>query len=117
MKNKKKLAIIILLIGIVGLLGIYFFTNIDDEEADTSEEINTDIAYDESDEIPDFSDCEEQTINLDDESGTVEITTYGVYILTGTLEGNINIDTEENVKIILQDATITSDNGPAIYVA
>lgn len=115
MRNKKKLAIIILIVGIIGLIGVYLFTNNVDNEKE-SEKIDTDITYDESDEIPDFSDCEEQAINLDNKSGTVEIKAYGVYILTGTLEGNINVNTEENVKIILKDATIKSSNGPAIYV-
>lgn len=112
MKDKKKLAIVILTVGIIGLVSIYFLIN----NTDKSDNIDTNIAYDESDEIPDFSDCKEETINLDNESGTVEITAYGVYILTGTLEGNINVNTDENVKIILKNASITSDNGPAIYI-
>lgn len=112
MKNKKKLAVIILIVGIIGLIGIYLF--VDNEE--DSDKIDTNITYDESDEIPDFSDCEEETINLDNESGTVEINAYGVYVLTGTLEGNINVNTKQNVKIILKDANIKSDNGPALYV-
>ncbi len=117
MKKNKKIAVIILLVGIIGLICIYFFTSNNDDELNASDEISTDIAYDESDEIPDFSDCKEQTINLDDESGKINITDYGVYILSGNLKGYINIDTDKNVKIILKNATITSDNGPAIYVA
>lgn len=116
MKNKRKLAILILIIGIIGLIGVYIYINNTWANNETSDNIDDNISYDDSDEIPDFSDCKEQIINLDDESDTVTINEYGVYILTGTLAGNITINTDDNVKIILKNAYITSDNGPAIYV-
>lgn len=40
----------------------------------------------------------------------------GIYYLKGTLNGTITIDTDENVKLVLEGVTITSNDGPAIYV-
>ncbi|WEV45434.1 carbohydrate-binding domain-containing protein [Streptococcaceae bacterium ESL0687] len=57
------------------------------------------------------------TIDLSKESGsTVEITKAGTYILTGEYKGQIHINAkDEEVVIILKNAKITSDSGPAIY--
>jgi len=57
------------------------------------------------------------TIDLSKETGeTVEITKAGTYTLTGTYTGQIHINADKaDVTLILKDAKITSENGPAIY--
>lgn len=50
------------------------------------------------------------------EDGVCTITEGGSYTLTGTSEDcSIVINTEENVKLILNDVTLTSTTGPVIY--
>lgn len=57
------------------------------------------------------------TIDLSKETGdTVEITKAGTYILTGTYTGQIHILADKaEVTIVLKNAKITSNNGPAFY--
>ncbi|ORX65295.1 hypothetical protein BCR32DRAFT_272797 [Anaeromyces robustus] len=47
----------------------------------------------------------------------VTISTAGTYILQGSLNGQLRIEAtkDDYIHIILNDATITSNNGPAIY--
>ncbi len=50
-------------------------------------------------------------------SESLTITKGGTYTLTGTLaDGMVTIDTDKDVKLILNGVTITNSNGPAIYV-
>lgn len=49
---------------------------------------------------------------------SLKITSGGVYTLSGEIsDGMIEIDTEKDVKLILNNVTVTNSNGPAIYVA
>jgi hypothetical protein len=63
------------------------------------------------------TDADATTIDLSSEQGsTVEITKAGTYVLTGTYTGQIHVNADKaKVTIILKDATITSNDGPAIY--
>ena len=46
-----------------------------------------------------------------------EITKEGVYNITGDIKGTIVVDAKDkNVKLVLNNATITAEEGPAIYV-
>lgn len=48
-------------------------------------------------------------------SSSLRITSPGIYILSGTLgDGTVEINTDGIVKIILNNASITNENGPAI---
>lgn len=51
-------------------------------------------------------------------SEDISITKAGVYLLTGTLEGQIAVAVgkEEKVQLVLQDLTVTSPDGPALWV-
>ncbi|ORX85786.1 hypothetical protein BCR32DRAFT_265424 [Anaeromyces robustus] len=51
------------------------------------------------------------------DEGKVTISESGTYILEGELNGQVNIiaSTEDNVHLILKNATISSEFGPAIY--
>lgn len=51
------------------------------------------------------------------DDNTVTITAGGSYVISGELsDGMIQVDTEEDVKLILQGVSITNEDGPAIYV-
>jgi len=49
--------------------------------------------------------------------GVLSITSAGTYIVQGSLEGQIHIEATEQdfIHLVLNGATITSNNGPAIY--
>ena len=52
----------------------------------------------------------------ENKDGVIYITEGGAYTLTGTSsDAAIVIDTEENVKLILDNVDLTSTNGPVIY--
>lgn len=49
--------------------------------------------------------------------GSVELTEPGVYQLTGAIaDGCITINTEDNIKLVLNNVTIANSNGPAVFV-
>ncbi|MCR5593247.1 MAG: carbohydrate-binding domain-containing protein [Saccharofermentans sp.] len=59
----------------------------------------------------------DETIELTDELGTVTIDTGGTYEITGqTSDGQIIIDTEEDVSLILDGVTIENDSSAAIWI-
>ncbi len=66
------------------------------------------------------SDSEEEEISKEDaakyDSNTTKITTGGVHEITGS-HSSVIVDTAEEVTLNLTDTTITSDGGPAIYIA
>ncbi len=71
---------------------------------------DNDTSYDES---------EAETITFTDSTGTVKITKAGTYIITGsTSDGMIIVEAgeEDDVHLILRDATITSSTSAAIYI-
>lgn len=83
---------------------------------DTIKETTVNVSYDENDYYQDYSDGE--TIALDKQSGDVEITKAGTYILTGTLSNSsilINASKEDTVRLVLDNANITSSSFAAIY--
>ena len=53
------------------------------------------------------------------DGNTVTITAGGTYVLTGSLDGQVvvNSASDDEVKLVLADAEITSDTGPAITFA
>lgn len=62
----------------------------------------------------DWGDYESNDITLDK---SLKITNGGVYNLTGTIaDGYILIDTEDDVKLVLNNVNITNSNGPAIVI-
>lgn len=59
----------------------------------------------------------DETIELSDESGTVTIDAGGTYEITGeTSDGQLIIDTEEDVSLILNGVTIKNDSSAAIWI-
>ena len=57
------------------------------------------------------------SISLDEVTDSVlEITQEGVYELTGTLNGQVHINTDGKVQLVLNNAEINNTSGAAIYV-
>ncbi|MBO7563790.1 MAG: carbohydrate-binding domain-containing protein [Clostridiales bacterium] len=66
-----------------------------------------------------YSGAESKLIKLTDDSGTVKITEEGTYVVTGSTSDGmliIDVDKEEDVHLILKEATINSSTSAAIYV-
>ena len=67
-----------------------------------------------NDEDVDWSKYSEQKVTLKE---SYKITKAGVYRLSGTIkDGNVTVDVKGNVKMILDNVSITSSNSPAIYI-
>ena len=97
-KNKKRKIILIILLLVLVISGfLFYFLNIKSSSKKTTA---TSITYNASDYNDDFSDCEEVVVNLDDVDSKYTITKRGVYRLTGSLNGYIEVNTSSNVKII-----------------
>lgn len=77
----------------------------------------TDSASDDSIIIKNTQKISKSDIDLSDYHGNLEISKGGEYTLTGSLtEGLLFVETDEAVTLILDNATIESPEGPAIYV-
>lgn len=109
--KKKNLIIIGGLIVGVGLICIICLFNKPNNNTVESNNINKTTI-----EEKDFSGYTKNEIDLNNESEVVEITSDGVYTLTGEISGYVKINTEGDVKLILDNVTIKNSNGPAIYV-
>lgn len=118
MKNKK--IIIIVLIIIISITTFVYFIikdkNLSSKSSTTTtDSIDININTDDDDEKIDWSKYENSDYEL---SKSITITESGIYNLTGQIEdGTITIDTQGNVKLILNNVNIKNNNGPAIYVA
>lgn len=73
-----------------------------------------DVDLDNGEEDIDWDSLPTKDVTLSDE--TLEITEAGTYVLTGTSTASVHINTEGNVRLILNGATIKSTTGAAIYV-
>lgn len=75
------------------------------------------ITYDDDDLYQAYDEETVETIDLSKESGTVEITSAGTYVLEGTLIGSVSVKVskEDTVRLILNNVEITSSDGSAIY--
>ena len=114
MKDKKEKIIIISIISLL-VLGLALFFGYDYFKKDsqvTKENNNANIKTEEEDNI-DWNSYESSEIK---DASNVEITKGGVYTLSGTITGGVTINTEEDVKLILNNVNIKNSKGPAIYV-
>ncbi|RYC11409.1 carbohydrate-binding domain-containing protein [Nocardioides zhouii] len=96
-------------------------TTVADALADDVTVETGDTAYDESDAIAVTLDGTTASADSDavrTEDGTVTITAAGTYVLTGDLTGQVVVDSAADgvVRLVLDDATITSDTTAAINV-
>lgn len=105
-----------ILFGLLSITILHFFR--DNREVsnykDDTTSISTDIHTDDDDEKIDWSLYETMEYEL---SKSLNITKEGVYHLTGTIEdGLVTVNTNGNVKLILDSVSIKNSSGPAIYV-
>ncbi len=66
-----------------------------------------------------YNESEAELITLTDGTGTVRITDAGTYIITGsTSDGMVIVETgeEDDVHLVLRDASITSSTSAAVYI-
>ena len=112
MKKKKIIIMSLVLIILIALCILFISKNNDNLDSDNGS-INI-VAKENNIEDVSFEGMETVSINL---SSTLKINEGGIYNLTGTIsDGNIYIDTKDNVKLILNGVTINSSDGPAIYI-
>lgn len=102
---KSKILLGTLIISIAGLgIGSYIMGK-DNIKTDTISAITDNINW----EVADSYDIEL--------TKSISITKGGVYTITGTIEdGQLYINTKDDVKLILNNVSITNSNGPAIYI-
>ncbi|UUV98184.1 carbohydrate-binding domain-containing protein [Vagococcus luciliae] len=84
-------------------------TSTKDSQTETNE-----VDLDNGDEDIDWDSLPTKKITLNNE--TLNITEAGTYELTGSSTAGVHINTEENVRLILNGVTIKSNDGEAIYV-
>lgn len=110
---KKTIIIGITTVLLILLILNYFKHSKKNIDVDKVEEIYT-IENVRNIEEVDYSELEEFNVKLTD---SLQIKKGGVYHLEGIIDnGQIYIDTKENVKLILNGVNITNKNGPAIMV-
>ena len=117
MNNKtKKIIITISTILITGLIGFGVWYSFFNQSSSTTSTIsaNDTIATTSDSSDSDWSNLTTTEVTLSD--GAYSITAAGIYVLSGTSSASVNINTDGNVKIILNNAKITSSTGAAIYV-
>ncbi len=114
MKRKQEIIIgIIVIIVTVIILGYILVENINKKE-NSIEYIDTNIELDNSDENIEWSNYEIKNLTLTE---SITITEEGIYELSGEItNGMVTVNTKGNVKLILNNVTITNESGPAIYI-
>ena len=129
MKIDKKIIILVIVIILVAAGGVLIGLNInkDNKKFDENNNIppgmasysstnNSDASVDtdDSDEDIDWSKYENTKVSL---SESYVIKEGGIYTFTGTLkDGSITVDTDDYVKIILNDVSIYNSDGPCINI-
>ena len=102
---KKKFLLIALIITILALGGVAYYLSLNKNNIASVSIIKDDINWDNA-----------TSYNLELSKST-SITKGGVYTITGTIEdGQLLINTNEDVKLILNNVSITNSKGPAIYI-
>ncbi len=118
MKKKKLIVIVLIVLLFVLVVGgiVYYFTyeNVLRSTSTTVSDIDTTVKLDTSDEDIDWSSYATSDITL---TKSITITEQGVYNLSGEIkDGSITVNTDGNVKLVLNNVTITNSNGPAIDI-
>lgn len=104
---KKKIITSIIIILVLAALAFVIFYNIKNGKKSTNSDAGVaDV---------DFSSYEEKSIELNNKDVTLK--TGGVYNITGNIDnGSITIETNADIKLILNDVSITNQSGPCINV-
>ncbi len=117
---RKKIIIISIIVVLIASLSVLFIMNNNKGNSKSSTKNNTDntkeITTNNDDYNYDFSNYEIIDVNLDEVNDNYEITKTAVYHFIGKLKGSIKVNSEDNIKIVLDNVTITSVSGPCINV-
>lgn len=106
--------ILIILFIVVGISAVVIYNKIFKTiDKDTVNDIDVLVNTNDDYESINWDNYEEKEI---EPSGTLNIDKEGVYRLKGNYEGNIVVNTNGNVKLILDGVSIKSNNGPVIMV-
>lgn len=115
MNNKKILyfAVFFIILILVIFLCYRIYKKLESNKMSVSD-INSKVNINDDLDSINFDDYEEENISLD---GTLKISNEGVYKVSGTIDdGNIIINVNGNVKLILDGVNIKNSSGPAIMV-
>lgn len=120
MKNKRIFFVIVVTFLIIIIVSVLFYLKnnqiLDSNKlsSSTADSIDMNINTDDGDEKIDWSNYQDKDYEL---TKSITITDEGVYNLTGAIsDGLIRVNTEGNVKLVLNNVSITNSNGPAIYI-
>lgn len=113
--KKKNIIIYIILLIIILIGSIYYIIHKSNSSSTLSvDNIDTEINTDDGDEKINWDKYETKDITLTE---SLTITKGGIYNLSGNIKnGLITINTDDNVKLILNNVSITNESGPAIYI-
>lgn len=115
-KNKDLLLVFLLILMLLLVGGYQVYQNIKAKsinDVKTIDDIDTSIDIDNGEEKVNWEDLEEKKITT---SSDITISEEGIYNLSGTIEGPVIVNTKGNVKLVLDNVTITSQKGPAIII-
>lgn len=110
---KGKSILLIFALSIIGIMATIII-NLDHGKSSALTTSNVSSSIDVEDKNIDWDTYTTNSV-ADSESG-LTIKESGVYTLTGEINGQVVINTEGNVKLILDNVTIKSSNGPCILV-
>ena len=108
MSNKKNLIIIIFsLVVLLGVGILVYFLSKDNTVNNNASNLSVSVQE------ASFDNSDEYYITLDK---SITISKAGVYYLSGTLDGSITVNTDGDVKLVLNGVSIKNSNGAAINV-
>lgn len=117
LSTKKKLVLAGLLSVAVLLMGggYWWYINTGDSgSVAASTQASDSVNVDNGDEDIDWNSLPTTSVTLT--SDTLTITEAGTYILTGSTNAGVTVNSDGNVRLLLSGATIKSTTGAAIYV-
>ncbi len=121
MTNKLKVCAIALALTMV-LAGCTALTRDETNQTSSGKTVSAsveELSITDKDLVTDYDESEAEEIRLTDSTGTVKITEAGTYIITGSVSDGmiiVEVSEEDDVQIVLRDASITSATSAAIYV-
>lgn len=107
---KKKIIMPVIIIIVLGIVGFIIFYTINNGTKN-----NNNVSAETGVEEVDFTSYSENNIELNNKDITIK--NAGVYNITGSIDnGMIYVETTEDIKLILNNVSITNDNGPCINI-
>ena len=117
-RSIRLLGVTVILIVLCSVLWIMCDSNDTTEDARLENTSGYGAAFSITDADQRTDDTETESILLDEHESVYRITNAGVYRLTGTLDGQLIIEVQDQmVHLILDNASINSDLGPALQIS